>query len=251
MGWLDFARGKPAPPDLGWDFHCHLVPGVDDGVRDIDEALRTVEALRAQGYRGAVVTPHIYGGVFDNTAQGLRERFEVLQAAVHERCGSGFGLQLAAEYHANDLLFELVERDELLATPIAGERCVLVEFPYLMEAPRGLDALAAVRAAGYRPVLAHVERYRYVQAQPEAWLQRLRQADVWVQCNIGSLAGMYGQGPQTLARSLLAAGAADLWSSDVHRPQQVERYVAPGLRRLAPAGAVNPRLAGQPRRHAA
>lgn len=238
MGWLNWSRGRSPtpPPDLGWDLHCHLVPGVDDGVRDLDEALRTIDALRAQGYRGAVVTPHIYGGVFDNTAQGLREAFDKLQQAVD----GSFGLQLAAEYHANELLLELIERDELLSIKLGGERCVLVEFPYLMEAPSGVDALVALRSAGYRPILAHVERYRYVQARLDPWLQRLRQIGVLIQCNIGSLAGMYGEGPQALARKLLADSVPDIWSSDVHRPQQVERYVAPGLRRIAPNGPLNP-----------
>ena len=254
MGWLDWARNKTARktpgsalPDLGWDFHCHLVPGVDDGARDLDEALHTIEALRAQGYRGAVVTPHIYGGVFDNDASRLRETFAELQRAVEGR----FELQLAAEYHANDLLFELIERDELLHTEIGRERCVLVEFPYLMEAPRGMDALVALRSTGYRPILAHVERYRYVQARVEPWLERLRQLGVLVQCNIGSLAGMYGQGPQQLARQLLAEGVPDLWGSDVHRPQQVQRYITPGLRLLAPKGALNPGVRPEPQRKAA
>ena len=107
------------------------------------------------------------------------------------------------------------------------------------------------KAKGTRPILAHVERYRYVQANVELWVRRLRQLEVLVQCNIGSLAGMYGQGPQQLARRLLAEGVPDLWGSDVHRLQQVQRYIAPGLRLLSPRAAVNPGVRPEPQRKAA
>ena len=249
MAWFGLGRRTPAPAPgaLGWDFHCHLVPGVDDGARDLDEALQIIDALKAAGYSGAVVTPHIYGGVFDNTAAQLREAFAELQRAV----GPGFPLKLAAEYHANDLLFELIARDELLHTDIDGERAVLVEFPYLMEAPRGIDALVALRDSGYRPVLAHIERYRYVQAQPAQWLERLQNIGVLLQCNIGSLEGMYGPSSQQLARKLLAERVPHLWSSDVHRAHQVARYIAPGVRRIAPGGALNPSVGGAAQQMAA
>ena len=249
MALFGFGRRNPAPAPgaLGWDFHCHLVPGVDDGARDVAESLQIIAALKAAGYSGAVVTPHIYGGVFDNSARMLRSAFAELQQAV----GADFPLKLAAEYHANDLLFELIARDELLYTELGGERAVLVEFPYLMEAPRGIDALVALRDAGYRPVLAHIERYRYVQAQPAPWLDRLQQIGVLLQCNIGSLEGMYGPGPQQLARKLLAERVPHLWSSDVHRAHQVNRYVVPGVRRIAPQGPLNPSLEGEQRALAA
>ena len=226
-------RRETAPAlQMGWDFHCHLLPGVDDGVRTLDESLETIAALRALGYRGAVVTPHIYPGVYDNTPAALQPVFAQVQRAV----GADYPMHLAAEYHTNEGLFALIEHGDLLYVEIAGARVVLAEFPYLMPAPRGMEALVALRQAGWQPLLAHVERYRYIQLDPQPWLDRLHAAGVWLQCNVGSLAGMYGPQPQALAQQLLQRRLPLLWASDVHRPMQVQRYIAPGLQMLARAG---------------
>jgi tyrosine-protein phosphatase YwqE len=232
---LDKLRGSAAQPVPGLDFHCHLIPGVDDGVRTLEETRATIAGLRALGYRGAVVTPHIYPGVYDNTVAGLRDAFATLQHAI----GTDYPMWLAAEYHTNDGLFPLIEQGDLLHVALGGTRVVLAEFPYLMPAPRGLEALAALRRAGWQPVLAHVERYRYIAQDPEPWLAHLRELDVWLQCNVGSLAGMYGPQPQAFARRLLQRGLPVLWASDVHRPMQVQRYIAPGLRQLAGLERIN------------
>ena len=232
---IDRLRSRDAGPELGLDFHCHLLPGIDDGVRNVEESRETVVALRALGYRGAVVTPHIYPGVFENTAHDLRVRFATWQAEV----AVDYPCHLAAEYHTNDGLFPLIEQGDLLHVEVSGKRVVLAEFPYLMPAPRGLEALAALRRGGWQPVLAHVERYRYIAQDPEPWLAHLRELDVWLQCNVGSLAGMYGPQPQAFARQLLQRGLPVLWASDVHRPMQVQRYIAPGLRQLTVLGRIN------------
>lgn len=228
-----------AAPELGWDFHCHLLPGVDDGVRTLAESREAIDALKALGYRGSVVTPHIYAGVYDNTAAGLRVAFEHFCEVVDR----DYDLILAAEYQADDHLMGLLAQGEaLLHVPLKGERLVVAEFPYLMAPPRGMDALRALVEAGYRPVLAHVERYRYMQFDPASWLERLLNLGVWLQANVGSLAGMYGPAPQAFARKLLKQDLPVIWSSDLHRPRQVARYIAPGLRQLASLTRLNPVL---------
>ena len=191
--WLGLGP-QTARPELGWDYHCHLLPGVDDGARTLEEAREMITGLRALGYRGGVLTPHIYDGVYANTSASLRTAFAAFKAAI----GDEYQLWLAAEYHTTDAFFELIKNDDLLFLPVGRDRLVLVEFPYLMPNPRGLEALAAVRHAGY-------------------------------QCNIGSLGGMYGDRPRKLAQHLLDAGLPVLWSTDVHRISQIERYVSRGL----------------------
>ena len=234
--WRRAARA--APVDRGWDFHCHLIPGVDDGVRTLEEARETIAALKALGFRGGVVTPHIYAGVYDNTAQSLREAF----ADFQQQIGDDYGLILGAEYHTTEAFFDLIAAGDLLHVLLPDRRLVLVEFPYLMPSPYGMEALDAVTRAGYQPVLAHVERYRYIQADPETWLADLARRDVWLQCNIGSLAGMYGERPRRMAQRLLDQGGPALWGSDVHRPMQIRRYVEVGLRELRGRGVLSGRL---------
>lgn len=234
---LGIAR-TPRRPTLGWDFHCHLLPGVDDGVRTLEEAKEAIAGLRALGYRGGVVTPHIYAGVYDNDSAGLRKAFEEFQSHI----GSEYHLWLSAEYHATDRLFDLIAQDDLLYLSLGGGRLVLVEFPYLMPPPRGMDAIAALVRAGYQPVLAHMERYRYMQEDPKLWLSRLSRYDTWVQCNIGSLAGMYGRAAVSFSRKLLDQGVPVIWGTDLHRPRQIGRYIARGLDLLGKVGHVNAAL---------
>jgi tyrosine-protein phosphatase YwqE len=205
---------------------------VDDGLRSLEETKAAITGLKALGYRGAVLTPHIYPGVYDNTPAQLRESFRQLQQALDDN----FTLRLAAEYFADENILERISRDGVLSLELAHHKIVLMEFPALMPAPGGMDALLQLRQAGYQPVLAHVERYRYVQAEEKLWLSRLERSGVWLQCDIGSLVGQFGSQPQAFARTLLARGLPVVWGTDLHRVEQIARYVQPGLAMLKKSG---------------
>lgn len=215
-----------------WDFHCHLLPAVDDGLRSLEETQAAITGLRALGYQGAVLTPHIYRGVYDNTPQALREHFRALRQEIE----GDFSLHLAAEYFADESLLTAIERDDILYLELGRQKIVLVEFPTLMPSPVGMDVLLQLRRAGYQPVLAHIERYRYVQLEQSLWLSRLERTGAWLQCDIGSLVGQYGPHPQAFARALLDQELPTLWGTDLHRVAQLERYVAPGLAVLTKSG---------------
>ena len=215
-----------------WDFHCHLLPAVDDGLRSLEETQAAITGLRALGYQGAVLTPHIYRGVYDNTPQALREHFRALRQEIE----GDFSLHLAAEYFADEALLTAIERDDILYLELGRQKIVLVEFPTLMPSPAGMDVLLQLRRAGYQPVLAHVERYRYVHLEQSLWLPRLERSGAWLQCDIGSLVGQYGPHPQAFSRALLDQELPTLWGTDLHRVAQLERYVAPGLAVLTKSG---------------
>ncbi len=215
-----------------WDFHCHLLPAVDDGLRSLEDTRAAITGMLALGYQGAVLTPHIYPGVYDNTPDQLRDAFQALRQEIE----GNFSLHLAAEYFADEALLTAIERDDILYLELGTQKIVLVEFPTLMPSPAGMDVFLQLRRAGYQPVLAHVERYRYVQLEQSLWLPRLERSDAWLQCDIGSLVGQYGPHPQAFARALLDQELPMLWGTDLHRVAQLERYVAPGLTVLAKSG---------------
>ena len=221
-----------ALPALTLDFHCHLLPAVDDGLRSLEETRAAITGLRALGYQGAVLTPHMYPGVYDNTPDQLRDAFRALRQEIE----GDFSLHLAAEYFADEALLTAIKRDDILYLELGRQKIVLVEFPTLMPSPAGMDVLLQLRRAGYQPVLAHVERYRYVQLEQSLWLPRLERSGAWLQCDIGSLVGQYGPHPQAFARALLDQKLPTLWGTDLHRVAQLERYVAPGLAVLAKSG---------------
>jgi tyrosine-protein phosphatase YwqE len=242
---LPFARrAEPtvaAPLAHGLDFHNHLLPAVDDGMPDLATSREAIVGLRALGFAGAVVTPHLYAGVFDNNAADLRARFRHYTSAL-AAAGEDFPLYLAGEYFTDEHFLALIEAEDLLYIPLGGARCVLMEFPFMQETPYAGPALAALRAHGYRPVIAHVERYRFVAQAPELWLERFAQAGAILQGDIGSLAGQYGPSAQRLAESLLDQKLISIWGTDVHHPAQLPRHIEPAMAKLAGLGRLNPIL---------
>jgi tyrosine-protein phosphatase YwqE len=239
---LPFARRDlPASVPVlshGLDFHNHLLPAVDDGVPDLATSRAAIEGLRGLGFAGAVVTPHLYAGVFDNEAADLRRRFRHYTDAL-EAAGERFPLHLAGEYFTDEHFLKLIEAEDLLYVPINGARCVLMEFPFMQETPYAGPALSALRAHGYRPIIAHVERYRFIAQAPEPWLERFAQAGAILQGDIGSLAGQYGPSAKRLAETLLERNLISIWGTDVHHPAQLSRHIAPAMSRLAPLGRLN------------
>lgn len=232
---------RPAIGNLGWDLHAHLVPGVDDGVKTIDEALEAILALKHIGYSGCVVTPHIYKDVHDNSTATLLPPFNVLRTTLAER-NIDFQITLAAEYFADENLVKLAQTEPLLTFGPPSERFVLLEFPYIGEPLAWADTLSAVAIAGYIPVIAHPERYRYFVMDPDGWINRFAPYSVRYQCEIGSLSGQYGPAPLKVAKLLLKRKVPSFWGSDLHRVSHIDRFIVPGLKHLHPRGLLNPTL---------
>jgi len=237
------AKAADSAVTAGWrgiDYHCHLLPGVDDGMPDVETSVAAIEAMRALGYAGAVLTPHVYKGVFDNDAAGLRAAHEAFAAALAER-EIAFFLRLAAEYFADEHLLRLIEDDEVLWLPVNGERWVLLEFPFMQETPFASVCLSALNARGYRPVVAHVERYRFVSQDPAVWLDQFERSGAVLQGDIGSLVGQFGEPVKKFANWLLENDKISIWGSDVHHPGQIARHITPGLAKLG-GGRLNAML---------
>jgi tyrosine-protein phosphatase YwqE len=232
-------KGAATTPRLGWDLHAHLLPGVDDGAKTIADSLDSVRALYALGYRASVVTPHVYKGVYPNTRATLDPALAELRAGI-AAAGIDYQIHMAAEYFADEHLIELAARDEPLLTFGGDRKLVLFEFPYSTEPLLWADAITMLVRRGYEPVLAHIERYRFVTSDPDTWLDRFAQFGVKLQCNIGSLAGQYGPEAEALARRILDEDRATFWGTDLHRARQIAAYVTPGLTHLTSlAGELN------------
>lgn len=228
-------------PTLGWDLHAHLLPGVDDGVRTVEDAIEAIRALQALGYRGSVLTPHVYHGLYPNTRATLEPALATLRAALAE-AAIEHELHMAAEYFADEHLIELVEREPLLSFGAESAPMVLIEYPYASEPLLWADALSALLRKGYTPVLAHIERYRFVTQSPDVWLDRFAQFGVKIQCNVGSLVGQYGPHACEFARRMRDSGLPSFWGTDLHRAKQVTQFIAPGLTHLTELGELNAAL---------
>jgi tyrosine-protein phosphatase YwqE len=214
------------------------LPLVDDGMPSYADAKLTIGKLKDLGFSGAILTPHLYHGVFDNQAIALRAAFDVFVNALQQD-NVAFQLHLAGEYFADEYFLKLIEQGDLLHTAIGSERAVLLEFSYLQETPFATACLAALVAQGFRPIVAHVERYRFVAQSPEPWLELFARYGAILQGDIGSLSGQHGEGVKRFAKWLLDRNHITIWGTDVHSPGQIERHIVPGLVQLNGAGRLN------------
>lgn len=189
------------------DWHSHLLPGVDDGVQTMAEALDILRLYEALGIAEVWLTPHIMEDI-PNTTTGLRARFAALQAAY---TGS-VRLHLAAEYMLDPLFEERLEAGDLLPIGESGDH-LLVETSYF-NPPMGLmQLLQRIRACGYHPVLAHPERYMYM--NEEKYIDLLHVGTKF-QLNLLSLTGLYGKQVQAKAEKLKKRGCYEYVGTDIH-----------------------------------
>lgn len=165
------------------DYHSHILPGVDDGVQTMDESLEILRLYEEQGIKSVWLTPHIMEDI-PNTTAHLRDRFAELQAAYT----GGVQLHLAAENMLDNLFEERLGKNDLLPLGENGDH-LLVETSYFSP-PMGLkNILLRIKSKGYHPVLAHPERYAYMD---ESDYRQLKDMGVKFQINLPSIAGMYG-----------------------------------------------------------
>jgi protein-tyrosine phosphatase len=210
------------------DLHNHVLFGLDDGCRTIEESRALAEAAKKAGHRGFVATPHIRAGMFDNTVEGIRARFAEVKDLV---LATGLELFLGAEYYFDETLLVRARKKELL-TLGESSRFVLAELPQHQLPPRLFDVLFEIRVAGYVPVIAHPERCRGVQVDVKGVLERFRSAGVLLQLDLGSLIGHYGDSAVRASHELVKAGAYHAAAYDLHRPEDVAAIVDRARREL-------------------
>ena len=206
------------------DIHSHLVPGVDDGARSVAAAVASVERMTHVGIRRLVTTPHIRGSLtLDPT--GLEARLSEVSAAFDEAAAAVRESLPEVEFRrGHEILLDVPEVD--LSDPrirMAGTSFVLVEWPRLQVPPGSARVLERLRDQGYRPIVAHPERYMG-QANPLNLAGKWRRAGAYLQVNYGSLFGRYGNEANDIALQLLEAGVVDYMASDFHGKSGLKLY---------------------------
>lgn len=197
------------------DLHCHVLPGVDDGARTMDDALALSRLMVGSGIRAAVLTPHVYPGVFDNRWSSLAPVFSAFRRALR---GAGIPLQvyLGGEVHLHPDAFGLLKQDELPAIGMwEGQPLVLIEFPDGAIPPGAETACRMFADQGIRWLIAHPERNKAVMRDP----MRIRpfvDAGCLLQLTAASVIGAFGPAAAKTAHLLLARGMTHVVATDTH-----------------------------------
>ena len=196
------------------DHHSHILFGVDDGLATLEESLEVLDYMEKEGVAEVWCTPHVMEDT-PNTTDQLIARFEELMQAYN----GSVSLHLAAEYML-DTVFEKRFRNKDLLT--MRDNTVLVETSTWNPPPAMYETLRGILSAGYRPLLAHPERYRYLN---EASFERLHKMGVHFQLNLSSLIGYYGETAARKAHWLLERGWYSSVGTDSHRFKTLEEQL--------------------------
>lgn len=198
------------------DLHCHLLPAIDDGATDLEMALQMARIAVGDGITTIACTPHIYPGMYENNAGGIRLAIASLQSELHQR-DLPLRLLVGADVHMVPGLIEGIRIGQI--PTLADSRYLLLEPPHHVAPPRFEDVIFELMAAGYVPVITHPERLTWVEEHYDTFV-RLVSRGVWMQITAGALTGRFGGRPRYWGERFLGEGHAHLLATDAHHPQR-------------------------------
>jgi len=196
---------------LGADIHSHFIPGIDDGAQVIEHSLFLIRAMQDMGYKRIVTTPHVMIDHYPNTHQIINAGLQTLQNALKEN-DIDMPVRAAAEYYVDEYFSQLIEKEPLLTV---HQNQVLIELSMLFEHPLMNDVFFKLQSSGYRPVLAHPERYLFFHKDLDKF-NELKDRGCLFQLNLLSLTGYYGRNVKSIAETLLQKNMYDYCGSDMH-----------------------------------
>jgi len=197
------------------DLHCHLLPAIDDGARNVDEAVKLAEVAYKSGITHVVCTPHIHDGYFDNTIENIEDAHNIFREALIQ-ASIPLKSYFAAEVRISQSIIKLAETSRL---PFLGylyqKPVLLLELPHSHIPPGTEQLLSWLKANNILPMIAHPERNRDILANynKAKWL---RGKGVLFQITAGAITGTFGERVQNCAFKLLQDHFADIVATDTH-----------------------------------
>ena len=201
------------------DFHSHILPGLDDGATSLENSIFLAKAMKEWGFERVTCTPHITN-LHLNTPDTIRPVFELLQEAIKTE-GIDLEIRMSAEYRLVPETWPDVLKNNWLM-PIE-DKFILMELPITHPEQMGdikpLEEFKRIISMGLTPILPHPERYFYLS---HSELMSYVEAGVKIQCNYGSLAGLYGTEVQQNVRNIISEGIVSFYGTDLHNAHYVE-----------------------------
>jgi tyrosine-protein phosphatase YwqE len=201
------------------DIHSHLLPGIDDGATDLDNSIALLQKMASYGIKHFITTPHILGDLYPNTPAIIKNKLALVQKELAKRNITAISIAAAAEYMMDEHFLKLLEDDQELLT--LKDNLVLVEMSYFRPPNHLFDILFQLGLKGYKPVLAHPERYHSYH-QNFRMYQKLKNAGCLFQLNLLSLTENYGKPVQNVAHQILKENMYDFVGTDTHHLRHLE-----------------------------
>ncbi len=219
LNWFRKNKGSEQRLDFpSVDIHSHLLPGLDDGVQSFEEAEEIILHFQRLGYKKLITTPHVMSDFFRNSNEDILNKLAELNAYLKQK-GIDVIIEAAAEFYLDEALVDRIETDSPLLT--FGKKYFLFETNFMTEPLNLKEFIFLATTKGYRPVLAHPERYLYLQSNFSK-AEDLIGRGVLFQVNISSLSGYYSKSAQQTAQKLIDKGHVHFLGSDCHNLQHIQ-----------------------------
>jgi protein-tyrosine phosphatase len=194
------------------DVHCHLLPGIDDGPKDLATSLEMARIAVSDGIATIFCTPHIYPGLYENHAADIRDRVAKMQLILQDH-GIPLTLNFGADVHLVPGLLDAIRKG---VVPTLGDsRYLLVEPSHHVCPPRFKESIFALIASGCVPVITHPERLTWVEHHFDDFTS-LARSGAWLQITGGALVGRFGKRVERIAEQFVGDGWAAVLASDAH-----------------------------------
>ena len=194
------------------DIHSHLLPGIDDGANNIEDSISLISKMYSYGIKNFVTTPHVLGDVYPNSSEIILSKLEEVKQELNNQGFIDVNIRAAAEYMMDERFVERLQSNDILTIK---NNFILVEMSYF-NAPYNLyDVLFEIQLKGYKPILAHPERYAFYHNDFENFY-KLKKAGCVFQLNLLSLTEQYGKGVQKTVQKLLKENLYDYVGTDTH-----------------------------------
>lgn len=220
MGFFDFLKPSKSEQvsidfsNLGVDLHSHLIPGIDDGSKSIEDSVQMIRALKDLGFNKIITTPHIMSDYYRNTPDIiLSGRDKVREALAKENIDIPF--DAAAEYYYDEYFVDILKKQKLLTI---ADDYLLFELSYLTKPTGVREIIFEMQMKGYKPLLAHPERYPFLKLSE---YEEYKQAGCLFQLNVLSLTGHYGSQAKQIAEQLIDHNLIDFVATDLHHMQHI------------------------------
>lgn len=208
------AKRLNEPVDLslvGCDIHSHLVPAIDDGSKSIEDSLKMIAELNQLGYRKLITTPHIMGDAYRNTPETILGGLSDVQKALKSD-NSAVEMAAAAEYYLDADFEKKLDNEKLLTF---GKNYLLFEVSYMNPPDNLYHIIFKMQLQGYKPVLAHPERYNFWHPEFEKY-EGFIDKGVLLQLNINSLTGYYSMATKKIAEEMIERKMISFLGTDCH-----------------------------------